>query len=220
MCSRKNSKRQNLLLVASMGISSLLKQLKPLTTKSNVTQFASQTLAVDVANWLHRAGYACAEKLAEFGPSDPSCVAIYTKYVTSRCREMIQYGGVKRIILVFDGLRCPLKADTNAARQLSRDKKLAKARELKRQGKHKEAGQAFQGTVTVSKVMVDNVVRAVWREFGGEVSERADCGNRKTTLDLRIIYRGLLMRRSRSCSRRTRQTASWPSCATTGLPMR
>jgi len=44
----------------------------------------------------------------------------YTDYVLSRCDELLNYAEIRRIILVFDGNRCPLKAGTNSEREMKR----------------------------------------------------------------------------------------------------
>lgn len=66
-----------------MGIAALLPNLKSITRKVHVSQYAGQTAAVDAYCLLHRGAHACARELVEGEATDrcgclkscPSCLA-------------------------------------------------------------------------------------------------------------------------------------------------
>ena len=161
-----------------MGIQGLLRGLKPLlksnnptalNRKSNIRQFAQKNIAIDASSWLHKAGYACAERLVESiknKKEDSECIRIYTSYMIKRCEELLINANIKTIILVFDGKRCPLKAETNLEREQKREKNIADARRLKSKGMHLEASEKYRSCVKVTDTMASNVAKAVNTKFG------------------------------------------------------
>lgn len=158
-----------------MGVQGLLRSLKPLlksthpNLKPNIRQFSDKTIAIDASSWLYKAGYACAAGLVEStenGIVDHSCVRIYTNYVIKRCEELLHNANIATILLVFDGIRCPLKSDTNIERERKREKNIADAKRLKSEGKFTEANEKYKSCVKVTDEMVNNVVDAVKSKFG------------------------------------------------------
>jgi len=50
--------------------------------------------------------------------------------MVNRCEELLLGASIKKIYLVFDGKRSPLKAGTNKERELKRETNLREARRL------------------------------------------------------------------------------------------
>ena len=93
---------------------------KKVVIKNNIRQFRNKTLAIDASSWLFKASYSVASRLVEAIEEDridPVCEQALARYMIKRCEELITYAQVKRIYLVFDGERCPLKAATNQERE-------------------------------------------------------------------------------------------------------
>ncbi len=157
-----------------MGIQNLLQSLKPLTTPTTITSFSQKTIAVDVSSWIHKGAYACAERLSDPGGED-LCSGSYSGYVVRRCEKLIQYGGISGIILVFDGSRCPLKAETNKGRRETREANLAEARRLRAAGRRKEAEDAFRKCAKSTPRMARHVAAAVASRFGTSPESKVRC---------------------------------------------
>ena len=126
-----------------MGIKGLHRELNFTATKCNITCFKDQVVAVDASSWLHKSAYCCAE-----GLNEPNGVekykAKYTSSFVDRCYRLLAWAQIRKIILVFDGKRCPLKADTNKERAQIKAANLTEARRLKAAGRHKEAEIKFR----------------------------------------------------------------------------
>ena len=139
--------------------------------RHNVRQFAGRSLAIDASSWLHKAAYACAERLVEStesGARDAIAEAAYTGYVLDRCRELLINAGIAKIYLVFDGVRVPLKGGTNADREARRRKNLDEARRLKSRGMNREAGEKYLQCVRGTEIMAKVVAAAVAKRWGGQ----------------------------------------------------
>jgi exonuclease-1 len=182
-----------------MGINGLLKGLSPLlipvnepgktsnsskrrssTTSANhnVRQFKNKTLAIDASSWLFKASYSTAARLAESIETnhiDPVCEKALCKYMIKRCEELLTHAGIKRIHLVFDGKRCPMKAATNLERESKRRKNLAEARRLNQLGMRDQALDKYRACVKVTPWMAHSVAKAVaqrWKSVGGFLDAR------------------------------------------------
>ncbi|GMI21583.1 hypothetical protein TeGR_g4664 [Tetraparma gracilis] len=148
-----------------MGISNLLQHLKKFCVdRRNVSQFHGQVLCVDVSSWIMKGAYCCAEELNEPNGED-TAASSYCHFVTDWCDMLLRYAGVQQIVLVFDGQRCPLKADTNAERGRKAAVALAEARRLKAAGKGEEADRMFRKCLKNTARMQTHVKRAVRRKF-------------------------------------------------------
>ena len=138
-----------------MGIKGLHKGLKFCSKKSNVRDFAGRTIAVDSSSWLHRSVYSVAEKYVEAMEEkrlDPHCVKVSARYITSRCRELLQRFGIGKIFLVMDGKRCPLKADESADREKRRQDNLRDAREFKSRGRRDKAEEKYKMCIKMFQI--------------------------------------------------------------------
>ena len=187
-----------------MGIAGLLKNLHPLLVpppthhtnrnkhndpnntasshsikiRHNIQQFASKSLAVDASSWLYKSAYTCSERLVESiesGIRDPVAEQKYTQYMISRCRELIQRARVQTVYLVFDGVRVPLKADTNAERERRRRVNLAEARRLASMGRREEARERYNRCVKGTEEMARVVCAEVEKVFGRGEEAKVKC---------------------------------------------
>ena len=148
----------------------------------HIRQFEGTTLAIDASSWLHKAGYGCAMELVESiesgsgsssglsgtgggGIPSPKAQHACTRYVLSRCSALLDHAKVTRLLLVFDGKRCPLKAGTNREREAKRRANLTEARRLRSEGRTSEAAEKYKLCVRVTDEMARIVARAVDAEY-------------------------------------------------------
>ena len=138
--------------------------------RHNIRQFKNKSLAIDASSWLHKAAYTCAERLVEStesGMRDPIAERSYTKYMIDRCEELLSIRvGIQTIYLVFDGKRVPLKAGTNAEREMKRKANLEEARQLKAEGKISEASEKYRTCVKGNDLMARVVAAEVEKKWG------------------------------------------------------
>ena len=78
--------------------------------------------------------------------------------------EKLQSLGIRKIYLVFDVKRCPLKADTNAEREQRRQSNLKEARRLKALGQNTKAQDKYKmcvkGTDTMARIVTSSFQKA------------------------------------------------------------
>ncbi len=84
-----------------------------------------------------------------------------------RCDELLTHASIKRIYIVFDGKRSPLKEHTNKERERKRMRNLKEARRLKRIGSHDLAQDKYRACVKVVDWMGWSVDAAVKKKWGG-----------------------------------------------------
>ena len=95
------------------------------------------------------------------------CVRRYTSYVLGRCSDLLDRAGADRVILVFDGRRCPLKAGgAGCERERRRGSNLEEARRLRRLGRASEAGDRYRACVRVTGGMARRTAGAVRKRYG------------------------------------------------------
>ncbi|KAL7484846.1 hypothetical protein ACHAW6_010445, partial [Cyclotella cf. meneghiniana] len=183
--------------VPTMGINGLLRNLHPLLVpppthhtrrnghadshikiRHNIKQFASKSLAVDASSWLFKSAYTCADRLVEAserGVRDPVAEEKYTRYMIGRCRELLGAAQIAIIYLVFDGVRVPLKAGTNADREAKRMAHLAEARRLASLGRREEARERYNKCVKGTEEMARVVSAEVEKVWGTGEKARVKC---------------------------------------------
>ncbi len=93
--------------------------------------------------------------------------------MVSRCNELLRYASIKKIYLVFDGKRCPLKDVTTRDREERRQKNLEEARKFKALGRKSEADEKYKACLKISPWMATSVAREVEKEWG-KVSSKGD----------------------------------------------
>lgn len=143
-----------------MGIPNLLQSLQFCAHKASITDYANQTLAIDVSCWLHRSVYAIAPHYVQH-PTSSQSFETSLSYIRQRCQELKLGAQCKAIVLVLDGVRCPKKAVTHVQRQKRRDENLQKALSLT----GKAAEKAFQACITISTEFAIKVVHAVKLDY-------------------------------------------------------
>ena len=93
-----------------------------------------------------------------------------------RCDELLNHANIKRIYIVFDGSRCPLKAVTNIERENKRATNLKLARELKRQGRKFESMDKYKACLKVEDWMGESVSKAVTKKWEqGSIITKVEC---------------------------------------------
>lgn len=175
-----------------MGINGLLRTLSPLLIPEdqvasggskpspiyNIRQFRGKVLAVDASCWLHRACYKCVERLvkaSEDGRIDKYCETTIANYMVSRCEELLKHGGIKKIYLVFDGKRCPLKAVTNKDREQKRQKNLKEAKHFEKTGRRDLALEKYRSCVKIENWMAFGVAKKVKEVWNGQNGLAVEC---------------------------------------------
>jgi len=118
-----------------MGIQNLLQQLKFATERHTITSFKGARIAIDASSWLYKAAYSCAEEL-NTPTGEDRCAPQYTRYMVRRCEDLLLNAQVKEVLLVFDGVRVPLKEETNKERREKRTRNLEEGRRLRSMGRH------------------------------------------------------------------------------------
>lgn len=157
-----------------MGITGLLGVLKPtISSSGNIQDFSNQTIAIDASIWLQKGVYPCGERLVEHviqhGIADKLSNHIVSNYIIKRCDELILKAKIKKILLVFDGMRCPLKKETGEARRKNREKIRKSAIMLKSQGKVKESNKKYMSCCKFTNDMAMYVAQKVeekWKSNG------------------------------------------------------
>jgi exonuclease-1 len=150
--------------------------------RHNIRQFAGKSLAIDASSWLHKAAYSCAERLVESIESnirDPIAEKAYTNYILSRCNELLVNAQIQTIYLVFDGIRIPLKAHTNANRSNKRTANLQAARQYKARGMNKEATEKYLQCVKATDFMARVVSAAVMKQYGSSNNKSSNAPARR-----------------------------------------
>jgi 5'-3' exonuclease len=174
-----------------MGINGLLRTLSPLLIPEdqvanvgskpspvyNIRQFKDKVIAIDASCWLHRACYKCVQplvKASEEGKIDKYCEATIANYMVSRCEELLKHGGIKKLYLVFDGKRCPLKAVTNKDREQKKQKNLRDAKHFEKIGRKDLALEKYKSCVKIENWMAFSVakkVKEIWNRQNGSAVE-------------------------------------------------
>lgn len=149
-----------------MGIQGLLKGLSDFVEKRSVREFANQSLAVDTSSWLHKSVYSISHEYVEAAERsrvnpDQKCVHVSKRYIIKRCEELFANAKIKRIYLVMDGKRCPLKAVTNDDREQRRQANLKEAREYNRCGRRDKAEEKYKTCIKIHANFANAVVRLV-----------------------------------------------------------
>lgn len=151
-----------------MGIQGLHKSLAFATRKTTLRDFRGQRLAIDSSSWLHRSVYSVSEQYVEAmeaGRVDQRSVGASVKYITNRCKELLNVFEMSQVLLVMDGKRCPLKADTNCERERKRSQNLSKAREFRRRGDKSKAIEKYKCCIKIKDAFTFEVMKKVQDNF-------------------------------------------------------
>ncbi|XP_043503386.1 exonuclease 1 [Polistes fuscatus] len=126
-----------------MGITGLLSFLEKSSRKTNINEFAGQSVAIDSYCWLHKGIYPCADKLLLGEPTDG-----YIIYCMKFIRMLLKHN--IKPILVFDGRHLPAKAETEAQRHKKRDIKRQQAAQLIQAGRNAEGRNLLVQSIDVT----------------------------------------------------------------------
>ena len=138
-----------------MGIKGLLEQLKSITKKVHISEFRGKRVAIDAHCWLHRGAYGCGKELYEGIDT--------TKYISFMLNmiHMLKSNGIESIIIVFDGIPLPCKAETNNKRTLERQQQLLLAKSAEISGDHDQAHNYYQRSISITYDMIQKVIIAL-----------------------------------------------------------
>jgi 5'-3' exonuclease len=153
-----------------MGIQGLLKGLQSFSEKANIRHFLHQSIAVDASSWLHKSVYSISEVFVEATERsqshlDATSLRVSSTYLRKRCQELISSAKVRKIVLVFDGKRCPLKAETNEERDERRQKYLKEARLYKKRGLRAKAEEKYKMCIKIHTSFADAVAKELQKHF-------------------------------------------------------
>ena len=95
--------------------------------------------------------------------------------MVGRCRELLNRAKISQIYLVFDGIRVPLKAETNAERESRRRVHLEEARRLISLGRREEAREQYNKCVKGTEEMARVVCAEVEKVFGKGDGAKVKC---------------------------------------------
>eukprot|EP01084_Bolivina_argentea_P246447 412448_1 len=134
-----------------MGITNLLKELKPITQSVSLRHFSGQICGVDASCWLHRAAFSCAVDLIVGKRTNK-----YLKF-TLRCIETLLHYNITPII-VFDGAHLPMKAHEEHRRNQRRDENKTEALKHIKSGDKEAAFKYASAAVRITKQMVTGFI--------------------------------------------------------------
>uniref|UniRef100_A0A8J9TL96 Exonuclease 1 n=1 Tax=Phaeodactylum tricornutum TaxID=2850 RepID=A0A8J9TL96_PHATR len=156
-----------------MGIPNLLQGLKFAVKKGNIRDYSDQAVAVDASSWFHKSVYAIADHYVEVlertGRADARSIAAATQYVNKRCHEILTYARIRKIYLVMDGARCPLKVVTNDDRERRRQENLAEARVFRQQKRPDKMYEKYKACIKVKADLAAAVAQNIASAFPGKV---------------------------------------------------
>uniref|UniRef100_A0A0R3RJ64 Exonuclease 1 n=1 Tax=Elaeophora elaphi TaxID=1147741 RepID=A0A0R3RJ64_9BILA len=136
-----------------MGIHNLLPFVKKACRQGNISEFAQQSIAVDVSCLLHRGLIGCADKVVQGCETD-----FYIRYVLKYVRALLAIGC--HIILVFDGQMLPAKKETNSSRREKRDFHKQRGDLLMSQGRASEAYDCFKRSASLTPKVIESTIEA------------------------------------------------------------
>ncbi|KAJ1419684.1 PIN domain-like protein, partial [Ochromonadaceae sp. CCMP2298] len=108
-----------------MGISDLLRNLQDVTTEMHISNFAGMRVAIDASGWMHKAVYATAEDWVDSNFADNQ---LYVDRLLNQVKSLQQCKVIP--VMVFDGKRNTLKAETNEKRNEIKQSNIENARRL------------------------------------------------------------------------------------------
>uniref|UniRef100_A0A1I8EVM4 Exonuclease 1 n=1 Tax=Wuchereria bancrofti TaxID=6293 RepID=A0A1I8EVM4_WUCBA len=139
-----------------MGIHNLLPFVKNACRQGNISEFAHQSVAVDISCLLHRGLIGCADKVAQGCETD-----FYIRYVLKYVKALLAIGC--HVILVFDGQMLPAKKETNSSRREKRDFHKQRGDLLMSEGRASEAYNCFKRSATLTPKVIESAIQAFRR---------------------------------------------------------
>jgi exonuclease 1 len=140
-----------------MGITGLLRLLKPVTKSCHISLYNQKTIAIDGYAWLHKAVYSCCMELALGEESDK-----WIKYCLNMI-DMLDSNGII-VYMVFDGANLPAKSNTENSRAKKRSDALAAGLvhlQSDRKEDHEKARSFFSQAVDVTPRMAGQLIKVI-----------------------------------------------------------
>jgi exonuclease-1 len=139
-----------------MGISELLKVLKPILSEAHISEFKDKTAAIDIMAWIYRGVYASAVDLGKGIDSD-----IYLNFPV-KMLAMLKAHGV-RCIAVFDGKVPKAKESVCESRREYKEKSLETANQLLEEGREDESNAHFRRALKIKTKMLNTIIEVLKR---------------------------------------------------------
>jgi len=134
-----------------MGIQGLLQALKAIQTRTHISKYKGQKVAIDGYCWLHKGVYSCSYEMETALKSRK-----YLKFCTKRIDMLLQAGVIP--FVVFDGAPLPMKRETEENRAKAREDNKKSAQESWREGDNKKAQKLFARGVDVTPEMAHQFI--------------------------------------------------------------
>ena len=135
-----------------MGITELLKVLKPVEIDCNLSNFKGKNVGIDVMGLLYKGLFSCSQDIIQ-GTSE---TAPYLRFPLKIISMLLSYGVIP--VVVFDGNRLPIKQKTAEKREESKREALKKANQLFNDGKFEEADKYFKRSLFISPKMINSLI--------------------------------------------------------------
>jgi exonuclease-1 len=134
-----------------MGISELLKILKPVIVEKHLSEFKNKTAAVDMMGWIYRGVYACAVDIARGIKSD-----LYLNFPLKMLALLKSFNITP--IAVFDGNSLKAKESIDEIRKENKVKNLQLANSLLSEGKEEESRRIFRRALKITSKMINTCI--------------------------------------------------------------
>ncbi|XP_043695087.1 exonuclease 1 [Telopea speciosissima] len=143
-----------------MGISNLLKFIKPFIEPVHIKKYAGKRVGIDAYSWLYKGAYSCSMELCL--DSEGNAKSRYLQYFMHRINLLRHYKITP--IVVFDGGNIPCKSATENERQRRKEANLALAKEKLHQGEVNAAIELFQRAVSITPCMAHRLIQILRSE--------------------------------------------------------
>lgn len=141
-----------------MGITDLIRLLKPASHNINICELSGQTAAIDMMTWLYKGVYSCA---FEIGTNELTGSEQYLNFPI----KMLSLLTSNKItpIAVFDGRRFKPKSDAEASRRLNKQKNLDLAKKSIEEGNEENAKKYFKQALRITSKMINSLIEVLKR---------------------------------------------------------
>jgi exonuclease-1 len=139
-----------------MGISELLKVLRPIIGEAHISEFRDKTAAIDIMAWVYKGVYASAVDIGKGIDSD-----IYLNFPVKMLAMLRSYG--IKCIAVFDGKVPKAKESVIEGRKEHKDKSLEIAHQLLEEGREEESQVHFRRALKIRTKMLNTLIEILKR---------------------------------------------------------
>jgi exonuclease-1 len=134
-----------------MGISELLKIMKPIIIEKHLSDFKGKTAAVDMMAWIYRGVYASAVDIGHGKESD-----LYLNFPLKMLALLKSFD--IECIAVFDGRSLKAKESVEEVRNENKVKNLELAQKLLSEGKDEESRKIFRRALKIKSKMINTCI--------------------------------------------------------------